>query len=80
MDPLNQQPETAEAYNNQGEVKRIKGDLDGALADYNKAIELKPEFAAAYNNRALVWGLRNLSMQSIKTEFFVASSNSSIFP
>jgi len=33
-------------------VKRARGDLDGALADYNRAIELKPDMAAAYNNRA----------------------------
>jgi Flp pilus assembly protein TadD len=49
-----QQPETAEAYNNLGESKRVKGELDGALADFNRAIELKPDLAAAYNNRALV--------------------------
>ena len=28
-----------------------KGDLDGAIADYTKAIELKPDDAGAYNNR-----------------------------
>jgi len=54
MNPMNQQPETAEAYCKCGEAKRIKGDLDGALADFNRAIELKPDFAVAYNNRALI--------------------------
>ena len=39
---MNQQPETAEAYNNHGLAKRTSGDLDGALGDFDKAIELKP--------------------------------------
>ena len=30
----------------------MKGDLDGALADYNRAIELNPKDAATYYNRA----------------------------
>ena len=28
-----------------GRAKRIKGDLKGALEDYNKAIELRSDFA-----------------------------------
>jgi hypothetical protein len=42
MNPI-QQPETAEAINNRGEAKRKQGDLDGALADFNKIIEMKPD-------------------------------------
>lgn len=30
------------------------GNLNEALTDFNEAIRLKPEFAAAYNNRGLV--------------------------
>ena len=41
----------AEAYYNRGIAKRAKGDLDGAIADYTKAIELKPDYAVAYSNR-----------------------------
>ena len=40
------------AYSNRGEVKRVKGDLDGAIADLNKAIEIDPNCAVAYNNRS----------------------------
>jgi len=54
MNNSEQIPETAEAYNNRGDAKRVKGDLKGALADFDKAIELKPDLAAAYNNRALL--------------------------
>src|SRR5271170_6283914 len=31
-----------------------KGDLDGALADYNHAIELDPKNAVAYDDRGLL--------------------------
>jgi hypothetical protein len=37
----------AEAYNNQGFTRYVKGDFDGALSDYEEAIRL------AHNNRAL---------------------------
>ena len=47
------QPDPAESFNLLGHVKRLQGDLDGALADFNKAVELKPDFAAAWNNRGL---------------------------
>ena len=41
-------------YNNRGLAKEGKGDQDGAIADYSRAIELDPKFAAgAYSNRGL---------------------------
>jgi len=40
-------------------VKQLKGELDGALADFNKAIALKPDSAEAHNNRGdLKWNPR----------------------
>ncbi len=36
-----------------GKGKEAKGDVAGAIADYTKAIELKPDFADAYYNRGL---------------------------
>jgi tetratricopeptide (TPR) repeat protein/class 3 adenylate cyclase len=41
------------AYNNRGLAREDKGDLEGAIADYSKAIDMDPKYAAAYNNRGL---------------------------
>jgi len=34
-------------------AKQTKGDLDGAIADHNRALELNPKSAGYYNNRGL---------------------------
>ena len=47
---IESQPVSAEDYNKRGEMKLAKGDLDGALADFNKAIELDPNLTAACEN------------------------------
>jgi tetratricopeptide (TPR) repeat protein len=38
------------AYNARGTAYAARGDLDRAVADYDKAIELKPDFGYAYND------------------------------
>jgi hypothetical protein len=40
-------------HNNSGHTKYVEGDLGGALNDFNKAIELKPD-ADGYINRGVV--------------------------
>src|SRR5947209_1204907 len=43
----------AEQYYRSGIAKKASGDLDGAIADYTKAIEINPRYAGAYINRGV---------------------------
>src|SRR5882724_4291433 len=43
----------ADDYNSRGLAKEGKGDHDGAIAEYNRAIELDPKLAIFYSNRGL---------------------------
>jgi tetratricopeptide (TPR) repeat protein len=51
----------ADAYYNRGNTKKDLEDYQGALADYNRALELNPGYVSAYNNRA--------SARSIKADY-----------
>ena len=44
-------PAAAADYDNRGLLKAQKGDLDGAILDYNQALDLDPTLAVAYSNR-----------------------------
>jgi len=46
------QSNRASHYFRQGNVYVEQGDLDQAIAEYDQAIRLKPDFALAYYNRA----------------------------
>ena len=46
--------QTADEYNNRGWNKAKLQDYRGAIADFNKAIEINPKFSLAYNNRGTV--------------------------
>ena len=59
---LAQTPRTAEEYNNRGLDRQNSGDLDGAIADYTKALSLKGKpiaIATIYNNRANAYMAKN---------------------
>ena len=43
------------AYNNRGNAYNSLGNYKQAIEDYDRAIEIKPDYAEAYNNRALVY-------------------------
>ena len=45
--------QSAADYVNAGIEKGKRGDFKGAIADYNKAIDINPQYAFAYNNRGL---------------------------
>jgi tetratricopeptide (TPR) repeat protein len=50
-----ERPNYGIAYNNRGLVRSDRGDVRGALADFNEAIRLMPNLAAAWFNRANVY-------------------------
>ena len=45
----------ATAYHNRGMALLSKGDLDKAMADFDQAISLKPDYASAYDSRARIF-------------------------
>ena len=47
--------ECAETYYNRGLAHSKNGEFDKAIADYTKAIELKPDYADAYYRRSKAW-------------------------
>jgi protein O-mannosyl-transferase len=51
-DVIDKYPETGIAYNNRGNVRRDQNDMQSAMEDYNKAIELN--YDDAYNNRGIL--------------------------
>jgi tetratricopeptide (TPR) repeat protein len=46
-------PDFVEAFFNRAIARKAKGDLDGALSDYDEAIRLKPDYTVAFNNRGI---------------------------
>src|SRR4030088_991426 len=48
---IQRDPTAATAYHNRAVAYELVGDIDRAIADYTKTIELAPEDAAAYDNR-----------------------------
>src|SRR5438067_1602731 len=43
-------PDDAEAHYNLGNALYVKGDHDGAIAEYREAIRVKPDHAEAHHN------------------------------
>jgi tetratricopeptide (TPR) repeat protein len=53
--PLDLTLTDARAYREHGIAAYRNGDLDGAIADFDQAIQLDPKFAAAYIDRSIVF-------------------------
>ena len=53
MQELNQ--EHADTYYNRGNAYIARDEVNSAIADYTKAIELKSDYGDAYYNRGLAW-------------------------
>ena len=51
-------PRDAEAYKNRGNAYLAKADLDRAIADYTKAIEIDQKYAKAYYGRGIAYEAR----------------------
>ena len=58
MDGIRVNAYDAEAFINRGYARWSKGDVEGALQDYNEAIRLKPDYASAFYNRNLARGAK----------------------
>jgi tetratricopeptide (TPR) repeat protein len=50
-DVLGRYPEVPFALNNRGIARYASGDVEGAVADYERAIELQPDYSKPYENR-----------------------------
>src|ERR1700741_3153535 len=55
----------AEAYNHRGIAYYKQGQYDQAIADYTKALQIKPSDAEVYNNRGVVYGVTGQYDQAI---------------
>ena len=62
---------SAETYFTWGNEKNKAGNYKGAIADYNVAIQLKPDFARAYYNRGEVKGKLGW-LSDAKSDFQIA--------
>lgn len=62
---LEKNPSVVEALNWRAMANIDLGELDAALADLNKAIQLSPGYADAYNNRGEVYRQKQMSRQAM---------------
>ena len=51
---IRQKPRDADSYYKRSAEYKAKGNLDRAITDYNKVIEINPKIAVAYFNRGCV--------------------------
>ncbi len=74
IDPDNSHPHSAYAWNRIGNIYYYKGEHDKENEYYNKAIEINPEYADSWYNKACVESIRNnfkKSLEFLKSSPFV---------
>ena len=59
-------PKNPRAYYNRGNAKQAKGDLEGAMADFNRAIELDPRYAEVRGDVLLAKGDRDGALKAYR--------------
>jgi Tfp pilus assembly protein PilF len=64
-EPLTVSPATTD-YLKSGNDRLARGDVSGALNDYNHAIDANPLLASAYGNRGLVWLIQGKRVEAQK--------------
>ena len=57
-DIINKSPQKIRPYNNLGLSYGQKGNFGQAISDYNKAIEINPNYTEAYNNRGIAYSFK----------------------
>lgn len=62
---IERNPGNASDYNNRGLIYFQDGQLDAAIADYDKALELNPRLDSAYNNRANYYAAQGQFLEAI---------------
>jgi Flp pilus assembly protein TadD len=55
-DVVTKSPREARAHNNLGIAYEARGDIEGAMAEYQTAIRLDPDYLPAYGSLAVIYG------------------------
>jgi tetratricopeptide (TPR) repeat protein len=55
---ISRAPNDATVYHNRAVAFGLAGDIDSAIADYSKAIEIEPSTASAYDNRGRAYAMK----------------------
>ena len=74
-DTIKKNPDAALPYNNRANLFIASGQTENALADLNKAIEIRPNYVSAHYNRATVFMQKQEFEKAISDFTFVSQNN-----
>jgi len=69
-----------DVYNNRGDLRMTMGDVDGGIADFNKAISIDPDYAQAYYNRGNAWMRKDSLLRAIDDYNRAAGIDKTLYP